>query len=607
MSRRFNINAPRNSNQKYHNNNIYRINTPQTNDAIDEEDVENTENSTNNPNQTKQTPELRIANIKNVELRMPKAIKINLLAIAIIAFFFVFLLIYVSILSGNNIDTGSSSGLGGYPYFEGACDQVSINGEIKSIEDYVLELTITQASDITSTNGEVPNETIKELAVTTRTFIVNHGKEIDSNDDKCTYDVSDKSIFTIEGTDDEALKEKYEPIVKATKGVIIVDGNDANEITDKKTCIYDGKNKEDQSNAKNMSLTYDDTQEDNKSKNNTGVIKIVDNNIFQNDYYYIEYHSKNNSDNNYQEISKEKINNIGGFLGQYLMNIFNTTNVCIIDKKNLYGISKPGSIYLEKIDNYDWKSIIKYYHDDSIELMSIYKGLSYSGDYPINPDDELYQGLSFFIDDISFSDFLAQKGTSIEEYNNHLQSSIESAGVGTREGVVTAAMTLIGSLAEMGVKFNYQWGGKYHNVGIRPDWGLKADLSWMENICSSYVKLYGNHDHCVNDYRWNSFDCSGFVNWAITNGMQKKVENVMTGSGGETLNSEYAVCKPGGVLVGSGHIVLVVETDDASKRYIIAESTGSDIYAGYGGVKLSYYGYGSPGYECDNLNYLYGD
>ena len=91
-----------------------------------------------------------------------------------------------------------------------------------------------------------------------------------------------------------------------------------------------------------------------------------------------------------------------------------------------------------------------------------------------------------------------------------------------------------------------------------------------------------------------------------TGGIQVNQSNIFN-SKATSLNPNKAVCKVGGVLQSSGHIVLVVEHDDANKQYIVAESTGSRINTGYGGVKLSYYPYGKEGYWCSNLDDIYGD
>ena len=229
----------------------------------------------------------------------------------------------------------------------------------------------------------------------------------------------------------------------------------------------------------------------------------------------------------------------------------------------------------------------------------------YTGKYVIQPEDDLYSDLEFLINE-SFEEFLNSRGTNIEDFNSFLYESIEDAGIGTREGVVTAAVTLIGSLAEMGVKLNYQWGGKYYYLGSNPNWGTTADMSWL---CNNYADRGYEKSVCTTNYKWHGFDCSGFVNWAIRNGMQDNsiAQHQTSTSQGISLSSSKAVCKPGGVLVSDGHIVLVVATNDDTKKYTVAEATGSRLSTGVGGVKLSYYNYDASGYVCKNLDEMYGE
>ena len=268
------------------------------------------------------------------------------------------------------------------------------------------------------------------------------------------------------------------------------------------------------------------------------------------------------------------------------------------------GMSAWGAAYLAE-QGYNFEEILEFYYGDTAsEIKSIFKSYGYSGEYPITPDDELYANLSFLINQ-SFPDFLASRGTSQADFDAYLTKKINEAGVGTREGVVSAAVTLIGSLADLGVKLNYQWGGKYAQIGTNANWGSEANMSWL---CDNYADAGYDKSVCTNNYKWHSFDCSGFVNWALVNGMQDTVATQYTStSGGKALSSSTAVCDPGGTLVSEGHIVLVVGIDDANKRYIVAESTGSRLATGVGGVKLSYYSYGASGYVCKNLDELYGD
>ncbi len=276
------------------------------------------------------------------------------------------------------------------------------------------------------------------------------------------------------------------------------------------------------------------------------------------------------------------------------------------------GMSQQGAYYLAKEKNYSRNEILSFFYGSDTKLMSIYPS-SFSSEYPINPNDDLYQNLAFLTNE-SLESLLSKNGSSIEEFNNYLASAVDAAGVGTREAVVNVAVSLIGRLAEMGYKLNYQWGGKYYSPGVNKSWGLPSSY----NVCDSYAGLYGNISKCLNDYKYLSFDCSGFVHWALINGLGMKNLSELTSSGllaatknatakRTKLEDNRAVCAPGDFLAKNGHIVLVVGLKDDTKQYIVAESTGSNLNKGTGGVKLSYYSYGAKTYYCGKLDKFYNE
>ena len=118
---------------------------------------------------------------------------------------------------------------------------------------------------------------------------------------------------------------------------------------------------------------------------------------------------------------------------------------------------------------YTREQILSFFYGNSSRLMSIYAS-SYTGEFPINPNDPIYQNLDFLINK-SLDSLLIANDTNTGEFNNYLASVVEESGVGTREAVVNVAVSLIGSLANMGYKLNYQWGGKYYAAGVNPNWG----------------------------------------------------------------------------------------------------------------------------------------
>lgn len=275
------------------------------------------------------------------------------------------------------------------------------------------------------------------------------------------------------------------------------------------------------------------------------------------------------------------------------------------------GMSQDGAFYLASEQGYTRDQILTFFYGSESRLMSIYAS-AYTGEFPIDPNDPLYQNLEFLVNR-SLDSLLLENMTTTEDFNNYLATVAEESGVGTRESVVNVAVSLIGSLANMGYKLNYQWGGKYYFKGVNSNWGTATNPS---NYCGSYGAKY-NINKCLTNYKWLSFDCSGFVNWAFINGFNLNSLSELQSKGifrltqtssasRKGLNANTAVCQAGDVLIKPGaHIVLIVGVDESNKKYIVAESTGSNIQTKTGGVKLSYYNYNASGYFCGDMSSIY--
>lgn len=572
MGRKIDLNKRRNNNNSRINRNISQKkisrNTININTQINHDEYQEKETTNNNLKNT----------ISDVKVFLPLPIKV--LAVIVIFVPFLILMLFVTVF-GDFGESGSSDygGLYGYDYYQGACANVKVNNNLISMEEYVAGVL----------NVEVPGftepEALKTMSIAARSFTLSRYRKVGEGDD-CYYEINDTTDSSQGYTSKEA-SEAIQNAVKATKGLIItVDGVPKGNYD--ASCVY----------------TAEQARAASKDQN------------FEDGYYYIRFGEWNIGEVHYQKIEKEKAKSIGT-LGSYVSKA-ESGGACSGNHGG--GISQNGLAYLETYENYDLNKMVDYYYNGKAKIVSIYKGFSgpgngYSGDYPIEPNNELYTNNKFLINK-SISDVLSKNGSSVEEFSEYLKKEIEKAGVGTRDGSVTAAITLIGSLAEQGYKLNYQWGGKYEHLGINADWGTSGSTAACYD---SYKKQGYNPEKCVSNYKWNSFDCSGFVTWAIINGMQGRnspggvtiSQTSIFNSKATSLKSNEAVCKIGGVLQSSGHIVLVVGHDDVNKQYIVAESTGSRLETGRGGVVLSYYPYGntglSRGYWCSNLDDIYGD
>ena len=207
----------------------------------------------------------------------------------------------------------------------------------------------------------------------------------------------------------------------------------------------------------------------------------------------------------------------------------------------------------------------------------------------LDPNDPLYRNLKHF-DGMSLKSMLLSKGSSVEKLEMLIEKNVDSVGVGTREAPAVAALTLIETLAGYGYRINYEWGGKWHKVGINPNIGVP--------ITPCCCQTHPDPDYCNRTYVYKGFDCSGFVNWSLVNGFRDSSNptEYTTKSGISLAGKNEAVCDTGDVLVSDTHIVLVIKPVDEMKSYLIAESTGV-------GVKLSYYAYNNLTYSCKKINY----
>ncbi len=158
---------------------------------------------------------------------------------------------------------------------------------------------------------------------------------------------------------------------------------------------------------------------------------------------------------------------------------------------------------------------------------------------------------------------------NIQSVNNYIKESVNKSGYGTGAGVAAAGQSLINGLRQLGYYLPYYWGGG-HSDGAAIV-GISSYLGTSGKSCSS--------SRC---YYYHSFDCSGFVSWAIRNGCKADYRTVTTGT---YISSKYgpsisiAEAKPGDIMVyrsgDHGHIRLVIK-NNGDGSIITAESGGGE-------------------------------
>lgn len=239
------------------------------------------------------------------------------------------------------------------------------------------------------------------------------------------------------------------------------------------------------------------------------------------------------------------------------------------------GISQWGARYLAE-QGKSSREIIAYYIGGSIKNTFVGEGLEGVPGYP------LMDGNGSILKGQSLANFLLSKGSSIEALNALISSNVNNAGSGTRAGVVSAAVTLIGEMNKYGVKLPYVFGGGHGSIqqGASSSWGNGGGL-----------------------------DCSGFISWAIFNGgvsINASDSSSFASLGSVVDLNNEPVLKPGDIIwrprrAGKvGHVALVVGYDNASGQYLTAEALGSDY-----GVLFHKRKFNSSGYKGISMENYY--
>ena len=162
--------------------------------------------------------------------------------------------------------------------------------------------------------------------------------------------------------------------------------------------------------------------------------------------------------------------------------------------------------------------------------------------------------------------FLAKHNDTLTNYNNYIKQSVQNAGYGTSNGVVAAAVSMISYLYDKhNTKLPYYWGGRSNTIGLPSKIG-----SYLPSTPSDYSGTVYYHF---------SFDCSGFIRWAILNGGFNFSESKTfagTFSGCDITDSS-CIGEPGDVLDTATHIVLIISVDKANNKYYVAESNDNGV------------------------------
>ena len=224
------------------------------------------------------------------------------------------------------------------------------------------------------------------------------------------------------------------------------------------------------------------------------------------------------------------------------------------------GMSQFGALYLASEKGYTYDEIISFYLGDEVKISSNGLMTSVAG-------LEIKNTTNSQLLTAPISNILSTNGATIKDMDDFIYRNVTEAGKGTREAVVTAAVSQINYLYDnYKVRAPYYWGGNYQRYGMPSNLGAKTVTSCSSTSCYYNV----------------GFDCSGFVSWAIKNGGYN-LNRLTTvefdskfSSNSCNIKDSNCIGQPGDLINSRKcHVQMIVAVDESSGKYMVAESTGS--------------------------------
>ena len=165
-------------------------------------------------------------------------------------------------------------------------------------------------------------------------------------------------------------------------------------------------------------------------------------------------------------------------------------------------------------------------------------------------------------------DYLNDKGWSLDEFNKLIARSVRAAGLYSKVGAATAAVSVeVVLIQKYNIKIPYWRGGKSNGFGADGAFGMYYKNPTFEG------------------YNYYGWDCDGFVNWAYVNAgvlINSIFANSYYNWDGISYSKDNG--EVGDVLRKTGHVALIV--GKTSTGFIVAEASGEAV-----GVIINLYPY----------------
>ena len=227
-----------------------------------------------------------------------------------------------------------------------------------------------------------------------------------------------------------------------------------------------------------------------------------------------------------------------------------------------YCFTQKGCVPAE--NSHDWFDV-----SDTGEPQETFRVFKYDGSYTLwvkdvngNPigsiDVTVASGYTYPIDTtgiepvrIPLERLLQDNGTSVDQMNQGLASEAATAGIYTRQGVVTAGVSLISRLAKLGSALPYQGSGTYHagrEWGVNPKWGTKQR--------GSEKNYFGMHD--VASIIW-AYKQAGMNLYALGS---VPINSLGESSRGHDNKIDYDRAESGDLIKNGRHYIMVIDRLD---------------------------------------------
>ncbi len=174
--------------------------------------------------------------------------------------------------------------------------------------------------------------------------------------------------------------------------------------------------------------------------------------------------------------------------------------------------------------------------------------------------------------------------TAYDSINSAVKSGVQKSGICNKESSAIAGINLAYNLYELGYRVPYYWNGGHdmHDIG-----GTSAyvDYKGVDKGLGSSVAQSCSDTTCYSHY---GYDCTGFVNWAVSNAMGKDISTSLDGWFSRSAYISLEEAEAGDLILTDGHAILVIENKGNYLQTL--ESTGGDnglIFRTYDNGELS--------------------